>query len=260
MSGKGGQPFPPLPAFAGFPPQAPAFLQALRENNATAWFQAHKEDYDVAVAQPLKALLDALTPAMLMVDPDFETLPQRGAIARIRRDVRFSRDKSPYRIHQWLSFKPRTPAWATCPAFFFDFGPDDYCLGMGYYAATPATMTRVRAGIVANTAAFAAAATAAQQADFTVEGPVFKRLPVAPHPLPAPAQAWFTRKTAYLLSRRSLDALFFSPELAEVVQARFLAVAPLYALLSEFSPRLWATGKTEAENAEGGGAFVADSD
>ena len=86
------------PDFHGFSPAAFAFLKELSDNNERAWFQDHKAQYDTDVKFAMECLLGEFAasrrPAGFPVQGD----PSRGMF-RIYRDVRFSKDKSPYKTH-----------------------------------------------------------------------------------------------------------------------------------------------------------------
>lgn len=226
--------------FPGFSPQAPAFLAELAANNETGWFNARKDEYRDLIQTPLRRLFVAIAPAMLEIDSGFDANPLGGAISRIRRDTRFSRDKSPYRIKQWMSFRRAGEGWQSRPTFFLAFAPGGYRCGLGYYAASPATMTALRAAIAARPAPFAEAMEAAEQAGFTLSGEPYRRprLPKAMESaLPASVEGWFGLKSGVLMRERPMEPLFFSPDLATDLVARFARMAPLYRLLSGQSVR-----------------------
>lgn len=130
--------------FDGFPAAAPSFLRRLADNNDRNWFRAHRGDYEDFVLWPMRRLLVALAPNLSAIDPGLDTDPRGSAISRIHRDVRFSHDKAPFRINQWLCFKRPGRDWQNRPAFFLEFGPSGYRYGMGCYAAAPAIMAAVR--------------------------------------------------------------------------------------------------------------------
>lgn len=97
--------------------------------------------YDRELLTPFRSLVDALSPAMLMIDPQFETRPAIGkTLSRIHRDTRFSHDKSRYRSRMWLTFKRPSKDWKLAPVYFFELGPDMLRYGLGYYSADKATM------------------------------------------------------------------------------------------------------------------------
>lgn len=226
--------------FPGFSLQAPAFLAELAANNETGWFNARKDEYRDLIQTPLRQLFVAMTPAMLEIDPGFDASPMGGAISRIRRDTRFTRDKSPYRVKQWMSFRRAGEGWQDRPAFFLAFAPGGYRYGMGFYAASPATMTAIRNAILARPTPFAEAMAAASEAGFALEGEAYRRsrLPKgAEETLPDPLRPWFGLKSGHLRRERPMEPQFFSPDLAGELIERLGKLAPLYHLLSAQSVR-----------------------
>jgi uncharacterized protein (TIGR02453 family) len=76
-----------MTAFRGFPAGALDFFVELEANNERSWWLANKERFDAEVKEPMRALLEAVAPA----GGDFH-------VFRMNRDVRFSKDKSPYKL------------------------------------------------------------------------------------------------------------------------------------------------------------------
>ena len=84
------------------------FFRDLARNNRTAWMEEHRERYRSAVVQPFRGLLDELTPAVLKLDPGFDVGGRTGVnFSRINRDIRFAKDKTPYRPQMYLMFPPQ---------------------------------------------------------------------------------------------------------------------------------------------------------
>ncbi len=91
-----------------FTPDTIHFFKPLGRNNHKEWMDAHRDRYRSAVVEPFRALLDALAPVALALDPDFDISGRTGAnFSRINRDIRFSKDKTPYRTHMYLMFPGR---------------------------------------------------------------------------------------------------------------------------------------------------------
>jgi len=81
------------------------FFCDLSRNNRTEWMQANRERYQECVVQPLRRLCEELAPAVLRLDPRFETSGRTGAnFSRINRDIRFAKDKTPYRAQMYVKF------------------------------------------------------------------------------------------------------------------------------------------------------------
>jgi uncharacterized protein (TIGR02453 family) len=218
------------PGFAGMPAEGIEFLANLAGHNERAWFEAHRGEYETFVRRPMWGLVDALAPAMLKIDPEFDIGSRGPAVSRIHRDTRFTRDKAPYRVNQWIAFRRRAEDWTDRPCFFMEFRADGWSYGMGYYSATATTMKAIRAHIVSHTKAFLAATAAARGHGFGVEGETYRR-PVACALREAEVRQWFGLRNAHLVRNRPLDQVFFGAGLAGELERGFGAAAPLYRFL-----------------------------
>jgi uncharacterized protein (TIGR02453 family) len=91
------------PTFTGFRPEAIQFLVDLAANNERAWFQPRKAEYERLLKEPLEALIAALGERFEKRGIPLRADPTRSPF-RIYRDVRFSKDKSPYKTNLGASF------------------------------------------------------------------------------------------------------------------------------------------------------------
>lgn len=136
----------------GFSEASIRFLWEIRLNNHSAWFTAHKQDYQQYLLEPMKNLVTELAGTMKQLDPWLEVTPGvNKTISRIHRDIRFSRDKSPYRDRIWITFKRKIKDWQDAPAYFFEITPEFYRFGMGFYQASKETMNGFRAALLEKT-------------------------------------------------------------------------------------------------------------
>jgi len=90
---------------AVFKPEIFHFFRELARNNNKPWMDENRDRYRSAVVEPFRVLLDRLTPFALKLNPRFVVGGRVGQnFSRINRDVRFARDKSPYRPQMYLFF------------------------------------------------------------------------------------------------------------------------------------------------------------
>jgi len=216
--------------FSGFSPHSLAFFEQLAAHNTKAWFEAHRDDYEEYLLEPLKELVSDLTPAMLALDPDLITTPAVDkTISRIYRDTRFSRNKSPYKTCLWITFKRQSPDWKSDPCFFFEISADLCRYGMGFYSADRATMDNLRRFIETKPDEFRASiACLAGQTAFTLEGERYKRplnLALAPD-----LQEWHQRKNVYLSCTRLADGRLFTRAIRDELAKGFALLQPVYEL------------------------------
>jgi uncharacterized protein (TIGR02453 family) len=82
------------------------FFRELGRNNHKAWMDANRERYQAHIVAPMHALLEAMAPAALALHSGFDISGRTGAnFSRINRDIRFAKDKTPYRTQMYLTFK-----------------------------------------------------------------------------------------------------------------------------------------------------------
>jgi uncharacterized protein (TIGR02453 family) len=89
--------------FRGFGPGALKFLRGLARHNDREWFERHRPVYEAEVRDPLRALVEEMDVRLARVAPELVGDPRRS-IFRIHRDVRFSKDKSPYKTNLGADF------------------------------------------------------------------------------------------------------------------------------------------------------------
>jgi uncharacterized protein (TIGR02453 family) len=84
------------------------FFRDLNRNNRKEWMDENRERYQNAVVQPFRWLLEELTPAVQKLGTSFDVSGRTGVnFSRINRDIRFARDKTPYRPQMYLMFPAR---------------------------------------------------------------------------------------------------------------------------------------------------------
>ncbi len=140
-------PVTPTP-FEGFADGSGRFFRALARNQRREWFAAHREEYETGWLAPMKALLAEVRER---IDVFFPHHPLRDPkVFRIHRDVRFSKDKSPYKTHiggyvaiDGAGEGPSAPA-----AVYVHVGADEVFVAAGQYMMDPGQLERFRAAVV----------------------------------------------------------------------------------------------------------------
>ena len=134
--------------FTGFPPTAFAFLRDLAAHQDKSWFQDHRSIYDNDVHAPMASLMAELITAFAKDDVPFAGDPER-AIHRIYRDVRFSKDKSPYKTNISAALS-RGGIKGAPGMFYLNIAPDDCFAACGFYHPEPGTLDAIRTRIAAD--------------------------------------------------------------------------------------------------------------
>jgi len=215
--------------FQGLNEDTYQFFWEIAFNNEASFFEANRERYRKNVYEPLKQLAIELTPAAQAIDSDFNVRPS-SVISRIRRDTRYSHDKTMYRDHVWLGFRRPGGMLSESLVVYAEFEREGYGYGMGMYGANPALMREIRPRILAKPQKFLSlVCDPAFTSRFTVEGDAFKRPRITDAP----------EGVLPYLNRKGLSFCFSSPNLKKTLSSEimneiiegFHLLQPVYRLL-----------------------------
>jgi uncharacterized protein (TIGR02453 family) len=148
-----------------FNPETLRFLRALKRNNRREWFNAHRDQYEAHVRQPMTAIVERLADDFRTFAPELVASP-KVSMYRIYRDTRFSENKTPYKTHVAAVFPTRGLEKHEGAGVYFHISPDEVWVGGGMYSPQPAQLFVVREHIAANI----------KQLRTIVESPGFRRL------------------------------------------------------------------------------------
>jgi uncharacterized protein (TIGR02453 family) len=135
--------------FSGFPAVTFRFLKGLSGNNTKLWFTANRDDYESGYLAPARALVDVLGPRLRAISPGVNYLAKvNGSIFRINRDVRFSKDKTPYKDHLDIWFwHGEKKSWGA-PGFYLRLSADRLILGTGMHRFEKAHLEAYRQAVL----------------------------------------------------------------------------------------------------------------
>ena len=225
--------------FTGFRPEAVEFLAELAANNERAWFQPRKVEFERLLKEPLEALCVAL-------DEEFRArgIPLRADPAkspfRIYRDVRFAKDKSPYKTNIGASFPWAGEAAGDVESRshtenvhssggYFHLSPGEIYVGGGYWRPEKPWIDAFRQRLVADpTELHGLIDTPDFQATFgglSRDGHVLQRVPTgyaSDHP-----EADILKLKDVIFGRRLSDDEAHSAELPDTLATIFAAAVPL---------------------------------
>jgi len=134
--------------FNGFP-RATGFFRTLEHNNNREWFNAHKQNYLEAVEAPAQSFVEALGARLKSIYPKINAVPGgvSGSVMRIYRDVRFSKDKSPYKTNLGIVFWEGDGKKTDCPGFYFHLDKDGSAFYFGQYFFPPSVLPAYREAV-----------------------------------------------------------------------------------------------------------------
>ena len=147
--------------FGGFRPAAFRFLRDLARHNDKVWFEASRDVYEREVRGPMRQLVEALDARLRGIAPEIVGDPRRSMF-RIHRDVRFSRDKSPFKTNAgaWLYHRDAGRKVGTVgegggAGFYFHIDPTTCFMAGGIWMPARPALLRIREAIAAQPKALA---------------------------------------------------------------------------------------------------------
>ncbi len=222
-------------AFKGFSPDFFAFFEELAAANTREWFQANKPRFTGGVQYELSDFVAAMAPRLSRISKHYlaDPRPNGKTIFRIYRDVRFSKDKRPYKEHAACHFRHSGTGDAHGPGYYFHLEPKEVIFGGGIWKPAPADLTKIRAAIARDPKAWSKVVGNPQlTATFGgVSGDGLKRAPKGYAP-DHPHIEDLKRKTFFVI-RRAPAALARGPEILDQVETGFRAAVPLMRFLSK---------------------------
>ncbi len=146
--------------FEGFPASFFDFFKELADNNERPWFNANKERYREKVVAPISSLIAAMAPRLECISGNFvaDPRPNGGSMFRIYRDVRFAKDKRPYKEHAACQFRHNLGRDAHAPGFYIHLATDEVIFGGGIWMPPSPQLKSVRDAIAKDSAGWRRAA------------------------------------------------------------------------------------------------------
>jgi len=227
------------PDFAGFTPAAFRYLRGLARHNEKAWFDAHRETYDREVKFPMECLV-----ASFARDSGLPVWgnPKRS-LFRIHRDVRFSHNKQPYKVHAGAVLT-RDGGRGTSGMVYIHVQPGASFVSSGFYMPDPAVLTAWRRRMVENPKEFLAVARAVSRkgAPHTfLTREALKTLPQGFREHADSPVADYLKWKHFLVHRPVTDAEASGPGLVDIVRKLARTATPLldygWAVMEWVEPR-----------------------
>ena len=206
-----------------------AFLKQLKKNNDRDWFNDHKDEYMKQHENTID-FADELLSEMTKHD-NIETPTGKKSLFRIYRDVRFSKDKSPYKTHWAGGFKRATKELRG--GYYFHIEPGNTMVGGGFWGPSKEDLQRIREDIatdaselrkIINSKSF-------KETFGTLDGEQLKTSPKGfdkEHP-----DVDLLRYKQFIISKKFTDQEALSPDFAKKVSETFKKMRPFFTYMSE---------------------------
>lgn len=217
-------------------PSALTFLRALARDNRREWFEENRQRYERTLLEPLRALVDEMDARLALFAPEFVG-DRRRSVFRIHRDVRFSRDKRPYKTYAacWLfhrdAGRTKGPHDSVAAAgYYYHLEPRRCFMGGGVWMPPSPLLRRVRDAIVEDPEGLARAVAHPELQRLTGgldedEGELMKRPPRG-YPTDGESARWLLYRS-FTATRDLTDAEATAPDLPDRFEEVCRALLPM---------------------------------
>lgn len=208
-----------------------AFFKDLAKNNNKEWFDANRKRYETSVKKPFEAFVAEVIKQVAKHDKNVRIEPKE-AIFRINRDIRFSKDKTPYKLNKSAIVSAAGRQDHSTPGIYFELGPESVKFYGGAYEPEKEQLERIRTAIMRDPKGFRKTIeTKAFTALFDgVRGEANKVLP-AEFKEAAKKEPLIANKQFYVGAERP-SKLVADPKLMEHLMDHYMAMCPFNAWLA----------------------------
>ena len=199
-------------SFTGFPVAALDFYDDLEVDNTRSFWEAHKDVYATSVLAPMRELMAAL-------EPEFG----KAKIFRPYRDVRFAKDKTPYKTHQGAFV-----AVASRTGFYVEVSPRGVRTGGGCYDFDPPRLAAFRAAVAHDTygVELQRLLTAVEQEGYDIGGDRLKTSPRG-YDKDHPRIELLRHRTLFVGRTLGFEPVIHTPDVLDLIRDDWRAVRPV---------------------------------
>lgn len=165
-----------------------SFLSDLAAHNTREWFKENRARYEADLKEPAQRFILAMGERLADVSPSLRADPRPvgGSLFRIHRDMRFSKDKTPYKTHAGIHFRHSAAKDAHAPGLYVHLEPSGSFLGLGIWRPASAPLRAIREALVEEPDRWSDAVAALAAGGLELSGDSLTRMPRgfdAGHPL-----------------------------------------------------------------------------
>ncbi len=203
-------------------------LFELKLRDSREYYEEQKPIYKKVITEPFSEIAAGLAPTFEKIDSRLVCSPK--CVSRVRRDTRFTKDKSLFRDHIWIAVSRPRERLGNALSFYFCIEQTGFSYGVGYYQAPTAVMESLRKLIKNDDKSYKAAAKMLKASpEFSLDGDTYKknRFPDESEE----KQNWLNRKSISVNALSHDYDLLFSDMLIPFLIGEFEKLAPVYELL-----------------------------
>lgn len=199
-------------------------------NNSKEFYEANKAEINRLAIYPMRQIAQILAEDMMKIDEKMNLIPTK-MVSRVRRDTRFSKNKTLYRENVWIRFMRPKAEWPVYPCFWFEIQPQGYFYGVSCFNATPRYMEFYRKALLARTNSFLQAVERAEAAGAEFYADYYKREKKTD--VPENLKKYFNVKSMYFMARSVDFKALESEKIITELKAAYADFVPMYRFLKE---------------------------
>lgn len=210
-----------------------------RFRDSRDFYEEHKEEIKSGVTVPMRQIAGIIGEELLSVDPLMNTIPTK-MVSRVRRDTRYTKDKSLYRENMWIMFMRPKHDWVGYPCMWFEVTPRDYSMGVGFYGDEPGLLETFRKNLRERPDEFKEAADLCKKAGSYF----FKRQYKRPFPgCPEGLEEYYNAKdVGFITFSGDLDDLK-DERIIDIIRGTYQLFTPMYKFLLGVSDEYFSKGE-----------------
>ena len=225
--------------YKGITPEALFLLADNRFRNSKEYYDSRKEEIKATVTEPMRQLAGLIGGELLSLDPLMNTVPTR-MVSRVRRDTRYTNDKSLYRDNMWIMFMRPKHEWRGYPCMWFEVTQSAYSLGVGFFGSEPGLMQLFRKALRERSGEFLAAAAECASAGAVLSADRYKRMPAD---CPSGLEQFYGCKQMYFIKFSDrLDDLG-DERIIQIMRDTYKAYSPMYKFLLNVSDEYYSSNE-----------------
>ncbi|MBE6782789.1 MAG: DUF2461 domain-containing protein [Ruminococcaceae bacterium] len=220
--------------YDGITSDALFLLARNRFENDKNFYEEHKPEIKKSVITPVRQIIDALLDDMFSYDNRMVLIPWK-MISRIRRDTRYSKDKSLYRENVWVMFMRDKKANPYIPCFWLEIFPDRYTCGIGSFYTNASYLQLYREKILAEPDRFRKAVKSCEKTGAVLSLDCYKKQ--KPGDCPEDLLNFYNTKSLFFRCDYFDITELESSNFIEKIRGNYKAFYPMYKFLLEVTDR-----------------------
>ncbi len=216
------------------------FYTELAQNNSKTWFDTHKNDFEKYVMGPARDFVSEMGRSLAKISPKINADPRvNRSIFRHYRDIRFSKDKTPYKTHLGIFFWEGSRAKMECSGYYFHLEPPTLFLAAGIHCFSPLLLGTYRDSVVNpehGAELFKAIKQVSKLKGYSVGGTHYKKTPRG-YDADNENAAMLLYNGLYVRTEVGIPSEFYSAQILDYCVARFKKMSPLHKWLVDMTTR-----------------------